>query len=151
LNPTSRGSVEIRSNRFQDAPAISPNYLSTPEDRKVAADSLRVTRRIVAQPALAPFAPQEWKPGMQFQTDEELARLAGDIATTIFHPVGTTRMGRQGDPMAVLDSQMRVLGIDGLRVVDAGAMPTITSGNTNSPVLMMAEKVAAAMRAEASR
>jgi choline dehydrogenase len=142
LNPTSRGSVRIRSAKFEDAPAIAPNYLSTPEDRKVAADSLRVTRRIVAQPALAKYQPQEWKPGLQYQSDEELARLAGDIATTIFHPVGTTKMGREDDPTAVLDSRLRVRGIAGLRVVDAGAMPTITSGNTNSPVLMMAEKAA---------
>jgi choline dehydrogenase len=142
LNPTSRGSVRIRSGKFEDAPAIAPNYLSTPEDRKVAADSLRVTRRIVAQPALAKYEPKEWKPGLQYQSDEELARLAGDIATTIFHPVGTTKMGREDDPMAVLDSRLRVRGIAGLRVVDAGAMPTITSGNTNSPVLMMAEKAA---------
>ena len=142
LNPTSRGSVRIRSNRFEDAPLIAPNYLSTPEDRKVAADSLRVTRRIAAQPALAKYRPQEWRPGPQYQSDEELARLAGDIATTIFHPVGTTRMGRDDDAMAVLDSQLRVRGVAGLRVVDAGAMPTITSGNTNSPTLMMAEKAA---------
>jgi choline dehydrogenase len=142
LNPTSRGSVRIRSNKFEDAPAIAPNYLSTPEDRKVAADSLRITRRIVAQPALSKYQPQEWRPGTQYQDDEELARLAGDIATTIFHPVGTTRMGRDDDPMAVLDSQLRVRGIAGLRVVDSGAMPTITSGNTNSPTLMMAEKAA---------
>jgi choline dehydrogenase len=142
LNPTSRGSVRVRSNKFEDAPAIAPNYLSTPEDRKVAADSLRVTRRIVAQPALAGYQPQEWKPGPQYQSDEELARLAGDIATTIFHPVGTTKMGADDDPLAVLDSQLRVRGIAGLRVVDAGAMPTITSGNTNSPTLMMAEKAA---------
>jgi choline dehydrogenase len=142
LNPTSRGSVRIRSGKFEDAPAIAPNYLSTPEDRKVAADSLRVTRRIVAQPALAKYEPQEWKPGLQYQSDDELARLAGDIATTIFHPVGTTKMGRDDDPMAVLDSRLRVRGIAGLRVVDASAMPTITSGNTNSPVLMMAEKAA---------
>jgi choline dehydrogenase len=140
LNPTSRGSVQIRSNKFEDAPAIAPNYLSTPEDRKVAADSLRVTRRIVAQPALAKYQPTEWKPGLEYQDDDELARLAGDIATTIFHPVGTTRMGRDDDPLAVLDSRLRVRGVSGLRVVDAGAMPTITSGNTNSPVLMMAEK-----------
>ena len=138
--------MRITSPRFEDAPAIAPNYLATPEDRKVAADSLRVTRRIVAQPALARYQPEEWKPGAQFQTDEELARLAGDIATTIFHPVGTTRMGRDDDPMAVLDSQMRVHGVAGLRVVDAGAMPTITSGNTNSPVLMMAEKAASLIR-----
>jgi len=140
LNPTSRGTVRIKSGKFGDAPAIAPNYLSTEEDRKVAADSLRVTRRIAAQPALAKYAPEEWKPGLQYQTDEELARLAGDIATTIFHPVGTTRMGADGDPMAVLDSRLRVRGIQGLRVVDAGAMPTITSGNTNSPTLMLAEK-----------
>jgi choline dehydrogenase len=142
LNPTSRGSVRIRSSRHEDAPAIAPNYLSTPEDRQVAADSLRVTRRICAQPALAKYEPQEWKPGLQYRSDEELAKLAGDIATTIFHPVGTTKMGRDGDPLAVLDSRMRVRGIAGLRVVDAGAMPTITSGNTNSPTLMMAELAA---------
>ena len=138
--------MHIRSPRFEDAPAIAPNYLSTPEDRKVAADSLRVTRNIVAQPALAKYKPQEWKPGVQFQTDEELAKLAGDIATTIFHPVGTTKMGRTegpgSDPMAVVDSQLRVRGVAGLRVVDAGVMPTITSGNTNSPTLMIAEKAA---------
>jgi choline dehydrogenase len=142
LNPTSRGSVRIRSPRFEDAPAIAPNYLSTPEDRQVAADSLRVTRRIVAQPALAKYQPQEWKPGVAYQGDEELARLAGDIATTIFHPVGTAKMGGDEDATAVLDSQLRVRGVAGLRVVDASAMPTITSGNTNSPTLMMAEKAA---------
>ena len=147
LNPTSRGTVHIRSPRFTDAPAIAPQYLSTEEDRKVAADSLRVTRRIVAQSALAPYQPEEFKPGLQYQTDEDLARLAGDIATTIFHPVGTTKMGRDDDPMAVLDSRLRVRGIAGLRVVDAGAMPTITSGNTNSPTLMLAEKAAEWLRA----
>ncbi|CAH0354852.1 GMC family oxidoreductase [Aquabacterium sp. CECT 9606] len=143
LNPTSRGTVRIISPRFEDAPAIAPNYLSTLQDRQVAADSLRLTRRIVAQPALARYQPSEWKPGVQFQSDEDLARLAGDIATTIFHPVGTTKMGRFDDPMAVVDSQFKVRGIAGLRVVDAGVMPTITSGNPNSPVLMMAEKAAA--------
>ena len=142
LNPASRGTVRIRSNRFDDAPLTAPNYLSTQEDRKVAADSLRVTRRICAQPALAKYAPREWKPGPQYESDDDLARLAGDIATTIFHPVGTTRMGRADDPTAVLDSQLRVRGISNLRVVDGGAMPTITSGNTNSPILMMAEKAA---------
>lgn len=145
LNPTSRGSVRIKSARFEDAPAIAPNYLSTDEDRKVAADSLRVTRRIAAQPALSKYKPVEWKPGPQYESDDDLARLAGDIATTIFHPVGTTKMGAEGDTMAVLDSRLRVRDgrgglIAGLRVVDAGAMPTITSGNTNSPTLMMAEK-----------
>jgi choline dehydrogenase len=142
LNPTSRGSVRIRSNKFDAAPAIAPNYLSTPEDRKIAAESLRITRRIVSQPALAKYEPLEWRPGPQYESDEELARLAGDIATTIFHPVGTTKMGRGDDPMAVLDSRLRVRGVAALRVVDAGAMPTITSGNTNSPVLMIAEKAA---------
>ena len=153
LNPTSRGTVQITSAHFKDAPAIAPNYLSTPEDRQVAADSLRVTRRIAAQPALAPYQPEEWKPGPQYQSDEDLARLAGDIATTIFHPVGTTAMGRDGDPNAVLDSRLRVRDgrgglVAGLRVVDAGAMPTITSGNTNSPTLMMAEKAAEWIRAD---
>jgi len=142
LNPSSRGHVRIRSTRFEDAPAIAPNYLSTAADRQVAADSLRVTRRIVGQPALAKYRPEEFKPGPQYQSDEELARLAGDIASTIFHPVGTTRMGPAGDPMAVLDSRLRVRGVAGLRVVDAGVMPTITSGNTNSPTLMVAEKAA---------
>ena len=142
LNPGSRGNVQIRSANFADAPAIAPNYLSTPEDRKVAADSLRVTRNIVRQPAFARFQPQEFKPGAQYQSDEELAKLAGDIASTIFHPVGTTRMGRADDPAAVVDPQLRVRGIQGLRVVDAGVMPTITSGNTNAPTLMLAEKAA---------
>ena len=142
LNPSSRGTVQLQSADFRQAPAIAPNYLSTAEDRQVAADSLRVTRRIVGQPALAPFKPEEWKPGVQYQSDEDLARLAGDIATTIFHPVGTTKMGRDDDPMAVLDSRFKVRGVQGLRVIDAGAMPTITSGNTNSPTLMMAEKAA---------
>ncbi|UJB66228.1 GMC family oxidoreductase N-terminal domain-containing protein [Acidovorax sp. YS12] len=148
LNPTSRGTVQVRSPRFEDAPAIAPQYLSTEEDRKVAADSLRVTRRIVAQGAMAKYQPEEWKPGVQYQSDEDLARLAGDIATTIFHPVGTTQMGRDGDPQAVLDSRLRVRGIAGLRVVDAGAMPTITSGNTNAPTLMLAEKAAEWIRAD---
>lgn len=149
LNPTSRGTVQIKSPRFEDAPAIAPNYLSTPEDRKVAADSLRVTRRIVAQAALAKYQPEEWKPGVHYQSDEDLARLAGDIATTIFHPVGTTRMGRADDPQAVVDPQLRVRGIRGLRVADAGVMPTITSGNTNSPTLMIAERAAQLIRAAA--
>ena len=147
LNPTSRGSVAIRSADAADAPLIAPNYLSTAEDREVAARSLRLTRRIVEQPALARYRPSEYKPGVQFQTDEELARLAGDIATTIFHPVGTCRMGRDGDDGAVVDSRLRVRGVSGLRVIDASVMPTITSGNTNSPTLMIAERAAAWLRA----
>jgi choline dehydrogenase len=146
LNPTSRGRVDLRSADPMDAPLIQPNYLATPEDRQVAADSLRLTRRIAAQPALAPFQPQEVKPGVQFQSDEDLARLAGDIGTTIFHPVGTCRMGRADDPLAVVDTRLRVKGVAGLRVVDASVMPTITSGNTNSPTLMIAERAAAWLR-----
>ncbi len=142
LNPTSRGTVRLKSADPRQAPAISPNYLSTPEDRKVAADSLRVTRRIAEQPAFAKYSPEEVKPGVEYQTDEELTRLAGDIGTTIFHPVGTTRMGKGDDPMAVVDATLRVRGVSGLRIADAGVMPTITSGNTNSPTLMIAEKAA---------
>ena len=142
LNPASRGTVHIKSGSYEQAPAISPNYLSTDEDRKVAADSLRVTRNIANQPALAKYKPQEFKPGVEFQTDDELVRLAGDIATTIFHPVGTAKMGKASDPMAVVDSRLRVLGVNGLRIADASVMPTITSGNTNSQTLMIAEKAA---------
>jgi choline dehydrogenase len=143
LNPTSRGSVRIRTPRSEDAPAIAPSYLATDADRLVAANSLRLTRRIVAQPALAKYQPKEVKPGVQFQTDAELAKLAGDIGTTIFHPVGTAKMGPAADPMAVVDARLRVHGVVGLRVVDASVMPTITSGNTNSPTLMIAERAAA--------
>ena len=142
LNPTSRGHVRIRSPRAEDPPAIMANYLSTPEDRLVAAESLRLTRRIAAQPALAKYQPKEVKPGVQFQSDEDLARLAGDIGTTIFHPVGTCRMGRADDRQAVVDPQLRVRGMAGLRIADASVMPTITSGNTNSPTLMIAERAA---------
>lgn len=149
LNPTSVGRVHIRSDKAEDAPAIAPNYLSTDEDRKIAAESLRQVRRIVSQPALAKYQPEEWKPGPQFQSDEELARLAGDIANTIFHPVGTTKMGRDDDPMAVVNSRLKVRGIEGLRVVDAGIMPKITSGNTNAPTLMIAEKAAGWIVADA--
>ncbi|MBX5203149.1 GMC family oxidoreductase N-terminal domain-containing protein [Rhizobium sp. NZLR1] len=142
LNPSSRGSVQVRSNRRGEAPAIAPNYLSTDEDRRIAADSIRQIRSIVSQPALAKYQPVEWKPGVEFQSDGDLAKLAGDIANTIFHPVGTARMGRDDDNMAVVDSRLRVRGIDGLRVVDASVMPTITSGNTSAPTMMIAEKAA---------
>ena len=146
LHPSSRGSVQIRSPDFSVATSIAPNDLSTEADCQVAADSLRLTRTIVAQPAQANFQPQEFKPGGQYQSDADLARLAGDIATTIFHSGGRTKIGRADDPLAVLDSHLRVRGpgglIAGLRVVDAGAMPVITSSNTNSPTLMMAEKAA---------
>lgn len=146
LRPTARGHVRIASSNPFDAPRITPNYLSTEEDRKVAADSLRLTRRIAAAPALQKYAPEEFKPGPQIQTDEELATAAGDIGTTIFHPVGTCRMGRADDTQAVVDSELRVRGVAGLRVVDASVMPFITSGNCNSPTIMIAEKVAAQIR-----
>ncbi len=149
LNPTSRGHVRIRSTNPDDAPSIQPNYLATDDDRRVAAQSLRLTRHIVAQPALSKYAPREIKPGAQFETDAELARLAGDIGTTIFHPVGTCRMGRAADDDAVVDSELRVRGIAGLRVVDASVMPTITSGNTNAPTLMIAERAATLLGASA--
>ena len=148
LNPTSRGVVHIVSPDPNVAPSIQPNYLSTAEDRQVAADSLRLTRRIAAQPALARYRPQELKPGPQYQSDEDLARLAGDIGTTIFHPVGTCRMGREDDPMAVVGPRLSVRGVAGLHIADASVMPTITSGNTNSPVLMIAERAASWLRAQ---
>jgi choline dehydrogenase len=142
LNPSSRGSVRIASPRAGDAPRIQPRYLSTDGDRRIAAESLRLTRRIAAMPALARFQPREVKPGPQFQTDDELSRLAGDIGTTIFHPVGTCAMGLDPAAGAVVDARLRVHGLAGLRVADASVMPSITSGNTNSPTLMIAERAA---------
>ncbi len=142
LRPTSRGHVRIASGDAYAAPRITPNYLSTDTDRAVAAAALALTRKIVSAPALAKYAPQEFLPGIQHQTEAELAAAAGDIGTTIFHPVGTCKMGRMDDPLAVVDSQLRVKGVQRLRVVDASVMPFITSGNTNSPTLMIAEKAA---------
>jgi choline dehydrogenase len=140
LRPTSRGQVAIDSADPLAAPVIAPNYLSTEADRRVAAAALRLTRRIVASPALAAFQPNEMRPGQALQTEEELMRAAGDIGTTIFHPVGTTKMGPAADPSAVVDAELRVHGVHGVRVIDASIMPTITSGNTNAPTLMIAEK-----------
>ena len=142
LRPTSRGHVRIASGDPMAAPKITPNYLSTPDDRKVAADSLALTRRIVAAPAMRAHMPEEFMPGINFQTEEERIRAAGEIGTTIFHPVGTCKMGKLDDAKAVVDHQMRVVGVQGLRVVDASIMPTITSGNPNSPIIMLAEKAA---------
>jgi choline dehydrogenase len=147
LRPTARGHIRIASADPFAAPKITPNYLSTPEDRKIAADALTLTRNIVAAPALKKYMPEEFKPGAHLRTDEELARAAGDIGTTIFHPVGTCKMGRDDDSLAVVDSRLRVKGVAGLRVVDASVMPTITSGNTNSPTIMIAEKAAEWIRA----
>jgi choline dehydrogenase-like flavoprotein len=153
VQPTSRGHIRLKSSNPADAPAIQPNYLSTDEDRRVAADSIRVTRNIVAQPALAPFNPVEYLPGENVRNDDEaaLAKAAGDVGTTIFHPVGTAKMGLPSDPMAVVDERLRVFGIERLRVADASVMPTITSGNTNSPVIMIAEKAAGMIREDARR
>jgi choline dehydrogenase len=147
LQPTSRGFVRLRSGDAADKPIIKPNYLSTDEDRRVAADSIRVARKIAAQPALARYEPIEYLPGTSVGNDDAaLIKAAGDIGTTIFHPVGTAKMGRASDPMAVVDERLRVMGLERLRVVDASVMPTITSGNTNAPTMMIAEKGAALIR-----
>ncbi len=147
LRPASRGTVRIKSTDPRAHPAIMLNYLSAPEDRRIAAQGLRMTRRIVAgTQTMKKYSPEEFLPGPRFESDEELARAAGDIGTTIFHPVGTCRMGRADDASAVVDPQFRVRGIDRLRVIDASIMPTITSGNTNSPTLMIAERGAELVR-----
>ncbi|HZH53459.1 MAG TPA: choline dehydrogenase [Microvirga sp.] len=140
LRPTSRGSVRIKSADPAEAPSIRPNYLSTPEDEQVAVDALRLVRRVVSMPALQKYRPQEYRPGAHLTTDDELLHGAREIGTTIFHPVGTAKMGTENDPMAVTDARLRVRGVDGLRVIDASVMPAITSGNTNSPTMMIAEK-----------
>lgn len=140
LRPTSRGSIHIRSAEAVAPPIIDPNYLATTEDRLVAAESIRKAREVMQAEALAPYEPSEHLPGTRFQTDDDLASLAGDIATTIFHPVGTARMGVSSDRHAVVDRTLKLHGIEALRVADASVMPTITSGNTNSPTIMIAEK-----------
>ena len=149
LRPESRGTVHITSPDFRTAPAIRPNYLSTDGDRKVAADAIRLTRRICGAPALARFSPEEHLPGAAIESDRDLARVAGDIATTIFHPIGTAKMGT--DQAAVVDPRLRLRGIAGLRVADASVIPLITSGNTNAPTIMIAEKAADMIRQDAKR
>ena len=151
LRPTSRGSIHARSKDPTDSPVIRPNYLSTEEDRRVAIDSIRLARRIVEAPALARFRPVAHLPDARLETDAELAKAAGDVGTTIFHPVGTAKMGAADDPMAVVDARLRVRGVTGLRVVDASVMPSITSGNTNSPTIMIADRGAAMIREDAAR
>ncbi len=150
IRPTSRGTVRLKSPDPTAAPAIQPNYLSTDEDRRIAAQSIRVARRIVAQRALAPYRPDEILPGPKIGDDEAaLIRAAGDIGTTIFHPVGTAKMGLPSDAGAVVDARLKVIGIERLRVIDASVMPAITSGNTNSPTIMIGEKGASLMREDA--
>jgi choline dehydrogenase-like flavoprotein len=140
LRPESRGSVHLSSPDFAAQPAISPNYLSASRDREIAVRSIRLTRRIVAQPSFARFRPEEFKPGPSYQSEADLERAAGDIGTTIFHPVGTCRMGN--DPQSVVDIRLKLRALKGLRIADASIMPSITSGNTNSPTIMIAEKAA---------
>jgi choline dehydrogenase-like flavoprotein len=153
VQPTSRGFVRLSAPDPAAKPVIQPRYLSTDDDRRVAADSIRVTRRIVAQPALQRFAPVEYRPGAEVSDADEpgLVHAAGDIGTTIFHPVGTAKMGRDSDAGAVVDERLRVMGLERLRVIDASVMPTITSGNTNSPTMMIAEKGAAMVLEDAKR
>ena len=149
LRPTSVGSTHATSADPHAPPAIRPNYLSTPEDQRVAVESIRLARRLAGAPALARYRPSELLPGAALESEEELERAAGDIGTTIFHPVGTAKMGRPDDPLAVVDSRLRVIGVPGLRVVDASIMPRIVSGNTASPTMMIAERAAEMILADA--
>ncbi|WP_099050733.1 GMC family oxidoreductase [Pararhizobium polonicum] len=152
LRPTSRGTIRLQSADPRQPPVIAPHYLSTPDDRRVAADAIRATRRLMAQPALSRYRPDEYLPGASVGDDEgSLAKAAGDIGTTIFHPVGTAKMGRADDPFSVVDERLRLRGIGGLRVIDASIMPTITSGNTNTPTAMIAMKGAAMMIEDAQK
>jgi choline dehydrogenase-like flavoprotein len=140
LRPLSRGSSHIKGPDPATPPAINPNYFSSPGDRQIAVDCIRHARRLMATSAMAPFAPKEFRPGAGVASDDALIRAAGDIATTIFHPVGTARMG--ADPGAVVDPELRVKGVGGLRIADGSVMPEITSGNTHAPITMIAEKAA---------
>jgi choline dehydrogenase len=142
LRPVSRGTIELQGPDPFGAPKISPNYLSEETDRLIAAHAIRLTRQIMAAPALAPYQPSEYLPGPSHETEEDLQQAAANIGTTIFHPVGTCKMGPAQDPRAVVDGQLRVHHLAGLRIADASIMPTITSGNTNSPTLMIAERAA---------
>jgi len=143
LRPDSRGSIHAVTTDPEAPPRIDPNYLSEPGDRATAVESIKLIRRIVAEPALRKYSPEEFLPGAEIQSDAELAKAAGDIGTTIFHPVGTAKMGLRSDAMAVVDERLRVFGVENLRIADASVMPRITSGNTNSPTIMIAEKAAA--------
>ena len=149
LRPTSRGASHAVESDPLAAPRIQPNYLTTEQDRRVAVDAIRLTRRLAAAPALARFRPEEHRPGVAAQSDAELVRAAGDIGTTIFHPVGTAKMGRADDPTAVVDAALKLRGIGGIRIADASVMPSITSGNTAAPTMMIAERAAAIILADA--
>ena len=151
VRPTSRGSIHAASADSSTPPAIRPNYLATDEDRRVAVDSIKLAREIAAAPALRPYKPEEFRPGVHLTSNDDLVKAAGDLGTTIFHPVGTAKMGTGNDPMAVLDGRLRVRGVKGLRVADASAMPRITSGNTNSPTIMIAERASMMILEEARR
>ena len=149
LRPTSRGSVHVTSPDGHAQPSIAPGYLTTEADRQVAVDALKLARHLCAAKALKPFRPEEFRPGAAVVSDDDLARAAGDLGSTIFHPVGTAKMGREDDPLAVVDERLRVRGLEGLRIADASVMPRITSGNTNSPTMMIAEKAADMILADA--
>ncbi len=149
LRPESRGSTHAASADPRAAPVIQPNYLAALADWRVAVDSIRLARRLASARALARYAPRELKPGANLQTDDELMQAAGEIGTTIFHPVGTAKMGLAQDPLAVVDERLSVFGLGGLRVADASVMPRITSGNTGSPTMMIAEKAAEMILADA--
>ncbi|MFY2941324.1 GMC family oxidoreductase [Achromobacter xylosoxidans] len=151
LRPVSRGSVHAQGADGSLPPVITPNYLKEEQDLKVAADAIRLVRRISAAPALQRYQPEEWLPGPAYQSEAELREAAGKIGTTIFHPVGTCAMGRRADDGAVVDARLRVHGLQGLRVADASIMPTITSGNTNSPTIMIAERAAQMILEDAVR
>jgi choline dehydrogenase len=148
LRPTSRGHVRIADARWQTPPLIAPNYLSSATDQRVAIDAIKLTRGIANASAFSKYHPEEFMPGTQYQTDDEIFTAAGNIGTTIFHPVGTCKMGRYDDDAAVVDDHFRVRGITNLRVIDASIMPTITSGNTNSPTIMIADRGAAMVIAD---
>ena len=150
LRPSSRGSVHISSSDVDAQPIINPNYLSTELDRQIAIESVALTRKILNQSAFADAQAEEFKPGKQFVAEDELLKQVADIGTTIFHPVGTCKMGKEDDPTAVVDSELKVIGVEGVRVVDASVMPTITSGNTAAPTMMIAEKIARLLLQKAS-
>jgi len=146
LRPESRGTIKIKSSDPRDYPAIEPNYLSAELDKRIVVEAMKISRALTQSEALAPFVEEELRPGLTVQSDDELLAHARDVAETIYHPVGTCKMGPDDDPEAVVDAKLRVRGISGLRVADASIMPIITSGNTAAPALMIGEQAAAFIR-----